>query len=84
MIKNRKEALALHLMLDYSEVENYRYHYGHTTIPVYAIDEDYYCVTRKGEKPAKHRYSIEWIWYEQKDSLCNFWGYKIYKATSNI
>jgi len=80
MIKNKRDAIAQHLMLDYSEVEDYRYHYGHTTQPVYAITDCYYCATKGSQKPAKHRSGMEWDWQEEKDSFVNQNGYKIWKS----
>lgn len=77
-IKNKRDAIAQHLMLDYSEVEDYRYHYGHTTQPVYAIDDAYYCATKTS--PAKHRYDMEFNWVEVADEFLNKNGYKIYKS----
>jgi len=82
MIKNKREAIAQHLMLDYAEVEDYRYHYGHTTQPVYAFTGAYYCATKGTQKPAKHKYDIEWDWQEQKDDYLNQYGYRIWKAIS--
>jgi len=78
-IKNKREAIAHHLMLDYYEVEDYRYHYGHTTQPVYAID-DYYCAVKANQKPAKHRYDMDFNWVEIADEFLNKNGYKIYKS----
>ena len=79
-MKNKKEAIAVYLMLDLSEVSDYRYHYGHTTIPVYAIDDCYYCATKGTEKPAKHRYNMEFNWIEVIDTYVNSYGFKIYKS----
>lgn len=55
-IKTSKQALATYLGWDISEVEAYRYHFGRTTIPVYAIGENYYCAARIGKAPAKYRF----------------------------
>lgn len=79
-IRSKREAIAQHLMLDYSEVEDYRYHYGHTTQPVYAIDDVYYCISKGA--PAKHKYDMEFNWTEVKDDFVNQAGYKIYKSNS--
>lgn len=78
VIKNKRDAIAQHLMLDYAEVEDYRYHYGHTTQPVYAIDDSYYCATKTS--PAKHRYNMSFNWVEVSDEFVNKNGYKIYKS----
>ncbi len=61
---SKREFLCVTLGLDSSELGDYRYHYGRTNIPVYAIGDDYFCVTRIKEKPAKHNYDMEWIWTE--------------------
>lgn len=60
MIKSKREALATHLGLDFSETEDYRYHYGHTTQPVWSFDNAYYCVVKERSNPAKHRSGLEW------------------------
>jgi len=83
-IKSRRDALAAHLSLDLADVNYYRYHTGHTSIPVYAFTEAYYCVTRGSEKPAKHRDGIEWKWVEVPDNYINQDGYKIWKAGTEI
>jgi len=81
MIKSKRDALATHLMLDFSETEDYRYHYGHTSQPVWAFTDCYYCVTRLNQKPAKHILSeIDWNWEEVKNDFINKDGYKIWKA----
>ncbi len=79
MTKN--EAFAIHCGLDTSESKEYRYHYGRTSQPVYAIDNAYYCVTKGNEKPAIHRDGMEWNWSEIADSYLNENGYKIWVAT---
>lgn len=80
MAKNKREAIAQHLMLDHAEVEDYRYHYGHTTQPVYAFTGCYYCVTKGSQKPAKHKYGFDWDWQEVADDFLNKFGYKIWKS----
>ena len=82
MIKNKREAIAQHLMLDHAEVEDYRYHYGHTTQPVYALTDAYYCATKGNQKPAKHKSGFDWEWVEVKDDYLNQYGYKIWKSNS--
>lgn len=79
-IKSKRDALAAHLSLDFSETEDYRYHYGHTSQPVWAFDSAYYCVTRMKQRPAKHKNGLSWDWYEVHDAFLNDNGYKIWKA----
>jgi hypothetical protein len=81
-VKSRKDALALRLGLDLADVEYYRYHPGATSVPVYAFDYCYYCVTRKTEKPATHRDGMEWAWVEVKDDYINRDGWHIWKSTN--
>lgn len=73
------QALATHLQMDIQELKDYRYHYGHTTKPVYAINENYYCCTKNKEKPATYRrQSMIFEWVEVKDEFINSFGYKIW------
>lgn len=81
MINTKKEALATHLGMDSAELSEYRYHYGRTSVPVYAIGGDYYCVV-KYEKPAKHINSIKWDWVEVTDLYINKFGFKIFRHKS--
>lgn len=78
-IKTKRQAVAQHLGMDSSEMEDYRYHYGHTSQPVYALDDTYYCAVKKGQKPATHREGMDWKWTEVKDDYVNGFGYKIFK-----
>lgn len=80
MIKSKREALATHCGIDFAETEDYRYHYGQTTQPVWAFDDCYYCVTKTNQRPAKHRSGIEWNWMEEKNDFINKDGYKIWKS----
>lgn len=82
-IKSKRDAIATHCGLELSEVEYYRYHYGLTTQPVYAFTDQYYCVTRAGEKPAKHREGIKWNWKIVPDAFVNESGYFIWQASGN-
>lgn len=61
---SRKEKFAEFFSFDYSELNDYRYHYGRTSIPVWAFDDGYYCVTREGEVPAKYRDNPEFFHWE--------------------
>ena len=80
MIKSRNEAFATHCGLDISEAKEYRYHYGKTSQPVWAINNEYYCVTKARQKPATHRDGMEWEWVEVADKILNENGYKIWKS----
>lgn len=80
ILKNKRSALAMHLMLDYSEVEDYRYHQGRTSQAVYAFEGGYYCVTKGSQKPAVHRDGFDWTWQEVADAHLNAQGYKIWKS----
>ncbi len=79
-IKSKRDALAQHLMLDFAETEDYRYHYGHTSQPVWAFDSGYYCVTKGAQKPATHRPGLEWKWVEKKDDFLNRENYHVWFA----
>jgi hypothetical protein len=83
MIKNRKEALATFLGMDVAEIDDYRYHYGRTTKPVWAFTSSYYCVTKINEKPAKYRDDeSKWEWVNMPDKLVLEFGYKIWKCSN--
>lgn len=79
MIKSKRDAMAAHCGLDFAETEDYRYHYGLTTQPVWAFTRYYICVTKGNQKPAKHRQGTEWNWQEIPDPFVNKDGYKIWK-----
>jgi hypothetical protein len=80
MIKTKNSAIASHLMLEASELKDYRYHYGRTSLPVWSVDNEYYCVTKGAEKPAKHRDGLAWEWEEVSDNWVNHNGYRIWKS----
>lgn len=84
MIKSKREAFAEHCMLDFSETEDYRYHYGHTSGPVWAFSECYFSVTKKGQKPPTHRSGLKWNWVEVKNDYVNKDGYIIWKAETDF
>jgi hypothetical protein len=73
--------LATEWSMDISDINEYRYHYGMTTKPVYSIDNAYYCATRKGQKPAKHR-SIEFEWKEHSSKFADSINWQIWVADS--
>jgi len=79
MVKNSKEALAQHIGWDRDELKEYRYHAGHTNLPVYSIGDGFMAATRANQKPPKHR-SMDFEWIEVKDAFINAAGYKIWKS----
>ena len=82
MIKTRRQAFAQYCGLDHAETEDYRYHAGRTSIPVYAINHTYYCVTKGKQKPASHRDGMGLSWKEVKDDFVNKDGWKIWEAVA--
>lgn len=78
--KNRKQLLATFLTIDSSELEDYRYHHGLTSIPVYVIDDTYYCVTKGKQKPATHRHGLEWKWEHTKEVLNGAGDYIVWES----
>lgn len=57
-----RQALCGQLGLDFHEIMDYRYHAGRTTVPVYAIDEDYFCCTKNDRRPALYLGKVFWNW----------------------
>lgn len=54
-------AIAEAFGFDFAEVENdYRYQYGHTPCPVYAIGECYYTATKSPDKKPKENADYRW------------------------
>ena len=54
--------IAMTFCTDVADMSDYRYHYGRTRIPVYAIASGYYCVT-SGKNPNE----LELDWEHAKD-----------------
>ena len=79
-MKTPTEAIATFLQMDIAELKDYRYHYGHTSRPVYAVGDNYYCCTKGSQKSATHRSGMEWEWKEIADIFINKFGYKIWKS----
>lgn len=73
-----KNVLCCFLSFDFSEISDYRYHYGRTSAPVYAIDGKYYCCVKTGKKPPKHRDGMNWNWTLTSDSFTQ--GFSIYES----
>jgi hypothetical protein len=80
MIQNKNEAFASHCGLEISEAKEYRYHQGRTSHPVWAINDEYYCVTKGNQKPAVHRDGMTWNWIEIPDEMINNFGYRVWKS----
>ena len=80
MIKSKREAVATHVQFDFQEIEEYRYHYGKTSQPVYALTDAYYCATKPNQRPAKHVDGMDWKWKEVKNEFINKDGWIIWKA----
>ena len=75
-----KTILAMQFGWDSSDLEDYRYHYGRTNKPVYAIGEEYFCAVKIGQKPAKHQEQIDWDWKEYNSSFAESNGWQIWVA----
>ena len=72
--------IATHFCTDIASIQEGRYHYGRTTIPVYVLGNDYYCCPPEGGKPAKLDGEHHWAWNE--DAV--LFGRTIYKATPTM
>lgn len=86
MIKSAKSALANHFGWELSEVKDYEYHAGSYTKPVYALSNSYYCAS-KDEKRLPKPFSEndgKFDWIEVKDDFINQFGWKIFKASTEI
>jgi len=71
--------LAQEFCMDISDMQHYRYHYGRTNRPIYAIGDTYFCAVKKGQKPAKHQ-DIKFDWIEYKSSFADSIGWQIWKC----
>jgi hypothetical protein len=83
MIKNKAQAFAYHCGLDASDVKDYRYHYGRTSLAVWSIDNEFYCVTKNNERPAVHRDGMEWQWVTEANPVLDAYGYIIWISVTN-
>jgi hypothetical protein len=75
-----KTILSMEFGMSSSDMEDYRYHYGRTNKPVYAIGNEYYCAVKIGQKPAKHKEDISWNWKEYSSSFAEHKGFQIWVA----
>jgi hypothetical protein len=80
---NARTILAMEFSFDSSELREYQYHAGRTDKPVYAIGNAYYCATKIGQKPAKHREGMEWLWQTYNSSFAKNQGYQIWIAQTD-
>jgi len=79
-IATRRQAMAIYWGCDVSDVNDCIYHPTRTSIPVYTSAENYFCVTKKNEKPATHRDGFDWDWKKQTDALIESNDWQIWKA----
>ena len=77
-LMTRTQAFANHIGCDLAEVKDYRYHYGRTSLPVWSVDNQYYCVTKVGAKPSTHRNGMEFDWVQLKDNFAEASGFQIW------
>jgi hypothetical protein len=75
-----KSILATEFGWDNSDLEDYRYHYGRTNKPVYAIGQEYFCAVKMDQKPAKHQEIIEWNWEKYNSKFAESNGWQIWVA----
>jgi hypothetical protein len=80
-MKTSIAAIATHLGMDNSEVREYRYHTGRTSLPVWSVDDSYYCVTKGTQKPAVHRDGMEFNWIKVKDNYVELDGWQVWKSS---
>lgn len=63
-MKRANEIIGATLLLDVSEVNEYRYQSTRTSAPVYAMSHGYYCCPTVGKKPP-----TGWRWRKAKDQF---------------
>lgn len=81
---NAAEAIANVLGWDIEDVKDNRYHFGHTSSPVFTAGDYYYCATTEGKEPAKHRGEKSWMWERYKDVALNqLNGWVVWRARSD-
>lgn len=84
---NAAEAIANILGWDIEDVKDSRYHYGHTTKPIYTAGDYYYCATVEGKEPAKYHdksRGLSWNWKPCEDIHTNkINGWVVWKAHMN-
>jgi len=78
MLKNRKEAFALHCNLSADQIDDLRFEPEVTSKPVWFYEGSYYTVTGKGEQTALLEGCIMG-WQEVPDDRLNRFGFKIWR-----
>ena len=76
-----KTILATQFGWDLSDLEDYRYQYGRTDRPVYAIGNECFCAVKIGQKPAKHQGGINWEWEKDHSVFAESYGWQNWKAS---
>ncbi|QWU14414.1 hypothetical protein SAMN04487895_101725 [Paenibacillus sophorae] len=81
---NSAEAIAYILGWDIDDVKDNRYHYGHTSIPVFTAGDYYYCATTEGKEPAKMKGENWWKW-ERCESVFPLeeYGWVVWRSNMN-
>lgn len=69
------EVVAEYLGWDIADVKEHRYHYGHTTSPVYAFEARYICALRKDKRPPD-----SWDWNQVNCDFANRIGWQVWEA----
>lgn len=80
IMKTAKEALATHLGMNYADLSEYNYQYGHWSKSIYAIGDNYFCCVKEGQKPATptRKGVANKEWTELKDEYVNKYGWKLF------
>lgn len=73
------EVIANEFGWDIEDVKEIRYHQGWTDRPLFATEDGYWCATRKGQNPAKHR-SMDFEWKEYDSKFADSIGWQIWKG----
>lgn len=79
--KNYKSAdiIAMEFCMDIADLRDYRYQYGRSDKPIYAIGNTYYCASPLGKPPAKHR-EIDYEWVKRESSFAESLGWQIWEC----
>lgn len=73
--------LAQEFCWDISDIQDYRYQYGRSDRPIYAIGNTFWCAVKKGQKPARHK-EIDFEWKEYNSKFADSIGWQIWKCES--
>lgn len=74
--------LAMEFCWSNSDLQEYRYQYGKTDRPIYAIGDYYWCAVKVGQKPAKHQ-SIDFEWEKYDSKFATSIGWQIWRHKCN-